>query len=84
MAVSFLAERTRIAAPGLFGGRAGALGQVNLNGRPIDPKLTHVVQPGDLLELITPGGGGFGPSDERDPGLLERDLKWGYVSGDGS
>jgi N-methylhydantoinase B len=80
MSVSFLAERTRIAAPGLFGGRDGALGQVNLNGRPMDPKLTHVVQPGDLLELVTPGGGGFGSSEERDPRLVERDLELGYVS----
>jgi N-methylhydantoinase B len=80
MAVSFLAERTRVAAPGLFGGHDGALGQVNLNGQPIDPKLTHIVQPGDLLELITPGGGGFGPPRERDPALLARDREMGYVT----
>src|SRR5207248_2126862 len=80
MAVSFLAERTRIAAPGLFGGGDGALGQVNHNGRPIDPKLTHVVQPGDLLELVTPGGGGFGPPEGRDPALLEQDRERGYIS----
>ena len=80
MAVSFLAERTRIAAPGLFGGGEGARGQVNLNGEPIDPKLTHTVQPGDLLELVTPGGGGFGPPAERDPALLARDHELGYVT----
>ena len=82
MAVSFLAERTRVAAPGLFGGQPGALGEVNLNGRPIDPKVTHVVQPGDLLEIITPGGGGFGPPDERDPTSATRDRELGYVAGE--
>jgi N-methylhydantoinase B/oxoprolinase/acetone carboxylase alpha subunit len=82
MAVSFLAERTRVAAPGLFGGGAGAPGQVNLNGRPIDPKLTHVVQPDDLLEIVTPGGGGFGPTAERDPALARRDRELGYVGAD--
>jgi N-methylhydantoinase B len=80
MAVSFLAERTRVAAPGLDGGQPGALGEVNLNGQPIDPKLTHVVQPGDLLEIVTPGGGGFGPPAERDPALVQRDLELGYVT----
>ena len=77
MAVSFLAERTRVAAPGLFGGQAGGRGEVNLNGQPIDPKLTHVVQPGDLLELVTPGGGGYGPPEERDAALAARDLELG-------
>ena len=80
MAISFLAERTRVAAPGLFGGRDGALGEVNLNGQPIDAKLTHVVQPGDLVEIVTPGGGGFGPPQERDQRLAERDRQFGYVS----
>lgn len=80
MAVSFLAERTRIPAPGLLGGEDGARGQVNLNGQPIDPKQTHTVQPDDVLELITPGGGGFYPPAERDPALAARDRALGYVS----
>jgi N-methylhydantoinase B len=79
MAISFLAERTRIAAPGLFGGGDGALGEVNLNGQPIDPKLSHVVQPGDLLEIVTPGGGGFGRPDEREARLAARDRELGYI-----
>ena len=82
MAVSFLAERTRIPAPGLLGGHEGARGQVNLNGQPIDPKLTHTVEPDDVLELITPGGGGFYPPEGRDPSLAARDRELGYVSAD--
>jgi N-methylhydantoinase B len=80
MAISFLAERTRVAAPGLLGGQAGAIGQVNLNGRPIDPKVSHVVQPGDLLEIVTPGGGGFGPPEARNEAQARRDRDLGYVS----
>ena len=80
MAVSFLAERTRIPAPGLLGGEDGARGEVKLNGTPIDPKLTHTVEPDDVLELVTPGGGGFYPAAERDRSLVERDRALGYVA----
>lgn len=62
--VSFMAERTKVPAPGLFGGGAGALGQVLINGRAVDPKRTTSLEPGDTLTLITPGGGGFGRAEE--------------------
>lgn len=58
--VSFMAERTKSPAPGLFGGGAGARGQVRVNGEEIDPKVTTEMAPGDVLTLITPGGGGYG------------------------
>lgn len=80
VSVSFLAERTRFAAPGLFGGEAGGPGAVILNGQSIDPKVTHIVQSGDLLELRTPGGGGAGNPAERSRTALQRDVDEGYVS----
>ncbi|MFP6869285.1 MAG: hydantoinase B/oxoprolinase family protein [Nitrospinota bacterium] len=58
--VSFMAERTKIPAPGLFGGGPGACGEVLINGQPVDPKKTTALSPGDTLTLITPGGGGYG------------------------
>lgn len=58
--IAFLADRTKYPAFGLEGGTEGALGSITLNGRPLDPKRIHVVQPGDLVVLSTPGGGGFG------------------------
>ena len=58
--VSFMAERTKSPAPGLFGGGAGARGEVRVNGEEIDPKATTEMAPGDVLTLITPGGGGYG------------------------
>lgn len=80
LSVSFLAERTKFPAPGLFGGQPGAPGAVILNGQPIDPKVTHIVHAGDVLELRTPGGGGYGPPGERAPGAQRADLNQGYIT----
>ena len=37
---------------------------------------------GDILTLRTAGGGGFGRAEDRDPALVERDVKHGYLSAD--
>jgi N-methylhydantoinase B len=60
VAMTFMADRLRTAAPGLRGGQAGATGQVLLDGKPIDPLEPLVAAPGARLRLETPGGGGFG------------------------
>jgi N-methylhydantoinase B len=39
--------------------------------------------PGSLIEMITPGSGGFGNPDERDRAAIARDLEEGYVTRDG-
>jgi len=58
--VTLLTER-RIHQPwGLEQGGDGALGENQLNGEPIAGKTCFQVQPGDVLEIKTPGGGGFG------------------------
>jgi N-methylhydantoinase B/oxoprolinase/acetone carboxylase alpha subunit len=58
--VTLIADR-RIRAPyGLSGGESGATGQDKLNGRVIPAKSRIEVRSGDLLEISTPGGGGFG------------------------
>jgi len=80
VSVSFLAERTQFPAPGLFSGEAGGSGAVLLNDQPIDPKVTHIVQTGDILELRTPGGGGVGAPKERSQDALRQDIEEGYVS----
>jgi N-methylhydantoinase B len=72
-AVSFLAERTRVAAPGIAGGGEGAKGEVRINGKPADPKSQHILKTGDTVMLSTPGGGGYGPPDARDGDAVERD-----------
>ena len=35
---------------------------------------------GSIVDMITPGSGGFGPVSERDPAAIGRDLLGGYVS----
>jgi N-methylhydantoinase B len=77
--VSFLAERTRFAAPGVAGGKPGRCGKVTLNWEEVDPKRQYVLKRGDMVGLATPGGGGYGPPSERNPGARERDIDFGYV-----
>jgi len=77
--VSFMAERTRHAAPGFAGGGPGGLGAVRLNGRPIDHRKQHVLEQGDRILVRTPGGGGYGRAAQRDPALAARDRARGYV-----
>ena len=76
---SFMAERTRFPAPGLAGGADGGTGDVRINGRQIDHRRQHVLARGDQVLVRTPGGGGYGPSSERDPKLVRRDRELGYV-----
>ena len=78
---SVLCDRTRIPAQGFFGGGPGGRGEVLINGRaPDNPKAEQVLQPGDLVELRLPGGGGYGPPAARDPEARARDLREGYVT----
>ena len=58
--LAFLAERMKTPAKGLYGGGDGATGILKINGKPIDPKVQHIISPGSIITLGTPGGGGFG------------------------
>ncbi|HLH92309.1 MAG TPA: hydantoinase B/oxoprolinase family protein [Xanthobacteraceae bacterium] len=80
--VSFLAERTKpeTAAPGIGGGLPGAPGEVLFDGKPVDPKARHVIEPGTKILLRTPGGGGYGDRNARSRELIEQDRVAGYVS----
>ena len=67
-------------AHGFLGGRPGVTGQVLINGRaPANPKAEQTLRPGALVEILLPGGGGYGDPAERDPALRARDLQQGYV-----
>lgn len=78
--VALLADRLHEPAAGLLGGGDGATGSVLLNGAPINPKRMLIVQPGDRLVLATPGGGGFGPIEERSADTRAEDQRAGLVS----
>jgi N-methylhydantoinase B len=58
--VTLLTERRRHAPRGVQGGAAGAVGRNLLNGEPLPAKCRVLLQPGDVVTIETPGGGGFG------------------------
>jgi N-methylhydantoinase B len=58
--LSVLAERRRHAPPGRSGGEDGARGRTLVNGEEQPPKLTRQLDPGDVVRVETPGGGGHG------------------------
>jgi N-methylhydantoinase B len=80
LTVSFLSDRNQIPAPGFAGGGDGALGAVMLNGKPINPKETVILQPNDVLVLNTPGGAGYGEPRQRDRERVTADVASGMVS----
>ena len=84
--VSLRSARQKFPAPGLAGGRPGALGAFIRNpGTSAETRLglTTSGTPlanGDVLRVITPGGGGYGEPSERDPTAVRRDLIQGKIS----
>ena len=58
--VTLLTERRRLAPWGLAGGEAGRPGVNRLNRQPLAAKCSLAVNSGDVLEIQTPGGGGYG------------------------
>ncbi|TQS28096.1 hydantoinase B/oxoprolinase family protein [Microbispora sp. KK1-11] len=68
MTVSVLSGHRRVPPYGMAGGAPGALGVNRV--RRADGSVVHLagcdsigVEPGDVLEIETPGGGGYGPPD---------------------
>ena len=57
---SILSERRAHRPAGAEGGEPGAAGRNLLNGRELPAKATVELEPGDVLRIETPGGGGFG------------------------
>lgn len=84
LVLSGSAGRMRFAPEGLFGGRPGSPGRIEVNGVPIAPTSSPEVifKPGDVVRLLLPGGGGYGDPRRRDRRLVETDLENGYVTRD--
>jgi N-methylhydantoinase B len=84
------ADRSFLAPWGTNGGGAGGLYKVTINpGRPDErgvPALSNRVgvTKGDLIRVVTTGGGGWGDPLERETELVRRDVLWGKVSTDGA
>ncbi|TAD91217.1 MAG: hydantoinase B/oxoprolinase family protein [Alphaproteobacteria bacterium] len=80
-------ERARHAPPGVLGGQPGALNRFTwtdagvVKTPPMASKLVGAsLNRGDRVRLETPGGGGFGPPDQREPSARAEDQRLGYVS----
>lgn len=58
--VTLLTERRRLAPRGANGGADGRPGRNVLDGRELPAKCRETLQAGDVLEVETPGGGGWG------------------------
>jgi N-methylhydantoinase B len=70
---------------GLLGGKAGAAAVVTLTApdgatRHLPSKGAFAWGAGAVVDMVTPGSGGFGRPGERDPAAIGRDLLDGYVS----
>ena len=59
--VTLVTERRRHAPSGIAGGAAGMRGLNQLNGKSIPAKCRMELEPGDVVTVMTPGGGGWGP-----------------------
>ena len=72
----------RFPPDGLFGGRPGSAGRIEVNGEPIVPTSSPevVFGAGDVVRLLLPGGGGYGDPRRRDRASIERDLEAGYIT----
>ena len=76
-----LMDRIHHAPKGYDGGHNGALATVALStGESIVQKGTRDLAPGTEITLNLPGGGGLGDPAERDPALIQQDLRNGIVS----
>lgn len=85
---SLCMERMTSPPFGLAGGKAGSAAVVTLTTpdgktRHLPSKGAFLAPAGSIIDMVTPGSGGFGPPAERDPGAIEADLRDGYVTPQG-
>lgn len=94
-AFSLLAERHRHAPYGLVGGAEGTPGRAYLlengldatdpnaiteEGERLAGKVVRELAPGTVISIRTPGAGGYGDPDNRDPEAVARDVRLGKIS----
>ena len=86
--VTVLADRGRIGPQGLFGGGPGARTEVTLykmsKGKArkvkLSVKITVLLRTGDIIEIKTAGGGGYGRPQNRAKSKIEDDIGNGIMS----
>ena len=83
--ITFSLERKATPPWGLGGGAAGAVNGVEITApdgavRHVRKATQHPIAVGDVVRIMTGGGGGWGPPAARDPEAVRRDVREGYVS----
>ncbi len=75
-------DGARLLSPpwGLFGGMPGGQADIRLHGGavPFDHG-SGGLRPGEIIEVVTGGSGGYGPPRERDPDAVRRDVAEGSI-----
>lgn len=86
---SFVMDHGRLGPPGVLGGGDGAPNEVRIHRGGTTTVPLHLskdqgiaLAPGDRVEVMTPGGGGYGDPLARDPALVARDVRRGYYTRD--
>jgi N-methylhydantoinase B len=86
---SFVMDHGRFGPPGVLGAADGAPNVVRIhhgNSTTIPEHLSKDqdirITAGDRVEVMTPGGGGYGDPLARDPALVARDVRRGYFTTD--
>lgn len=74
-------DKVRYPTPGILSGKPAPLGTCLVNGELLAADASVVtLQEGDEVVYNVPGGGGFGPVEERDPAQVARDVALGFVT----
>jgi len=84
---SFVMDHGRFGPPGVEGGSAGAPNVVRIHRgtevvvpEHLSKDQNVALLPGDRVEVMTPGGGGYGNPVAREPQLVAADVARGYYS----
>jgi N-methylhydantoinase B len=84
---SFVMDHGRFGPPGVMGGGDGARNVVRVHRGSATLIPEHLskdqdipLKRGDRVEVMTPGGGGYGDPRARNPALVARDVRRGYYS----
>jgi len=83
--ITFSLERKATPPWGLWGGKDGAVNAVEITAldgtvRHVRKATQHAIGKGEIVRIMTGGGGGYGPASERDGAAVARDVAEGYVS----
>ena len=86
---SFVMDHGRFGPPGVLGGGEGGRNVVKLHRNGSTTIPLHLskdqglaLRAGDRVEVMTPGGGGYGDPRDREPALVAQDLRRGYYTAD--